>query len=607
MLPYRAVFTLWITYVAGMTCSGWLLSVFKSYSWMGIISIPVLGFAVFLMVKNWKKCPVSEKNELLGGLRFNPFLVVFGLITLAGCLYTTTVLDSLSYRIPRILLWLQEGGVHFVDNPDSRINYMPPVWEFCNTPLYQAGGFHLLWLGSGISWIILYLVFVYISRRLGAQPSIARWTAMIPSTSVGMLLQASSTMNDIWAMAFIALSLFYIINFEDARKYSSLFLSALSLSLAAGAKPHYAVLGFPWMLWFFLSRSAPFKCIKWKWVMPSLVLIIICSPFITLILNRSYYGSFKGSVGEDTLTFGKWWINLILGSIRMVWQIIQPPINPWARILELNNQSFLAKTGILEIAPRFSLKAREIAFVDCASIGLIGSLLLILGAFVAYRRRYEIPIWTTYSLGAGFMGFFLAVSQVVPGTIGRSFLGFTILAYPWCIAGLIKINPKHLVCLSMINLVCGIASLSISPSHPLIPIRAIMQHNANLANFLTPYISFQERSGAGATLLERVPPDAKQIIVLANGDQNLINLWGVSSRRRKVLFCPRDVTTDQLYNSSSKYIIIAGSINGAYLNVLKEALCDHRFEVIAVEKYQTKNERGLESWVLFQKKDPPAL
>jgi hypothetical protein len=600
MSSYRNIFNLWLSYVAGMVCFGWLLSAMDAYRWMGAAALLLACTLAFLFHRSWRGIQPEEKECLKNDLRFPPFLLLLFLIALAGSLYTTAVLDSLSYRIPRMLMWLQEGRVHYIDNPDGRLNFMTPIWEFASTPLYQAAGFRLLWLGSGISWILLYLAFVFLSRKLGADPKTSRWLAIIPSASVGFVLQAASTMNDVWAAALLAVSLAFILMFEEKREFRDLVSSGLALALAAGAKPHFAVLALPWLIWCFLSRSKPLSSVRWRWALPVAALALLCSPLPTFITNHLHYGSFKGPAGDGGFALGSWWLNILLGSVMMGWQMFQPPLNPWAGSLERMTDSWAKDSGLLDLAPRFGLGARELSIVDSASLGLIAAVILSFGALIAIRNRKCCPAWARYAAIAAVLGFIAAVSQVVPGTLGRSFLGFIVIAMPLCMAGLLRMNPKALIFGATLCLLVSMVAIVVSPSHPLLPVRSAAAKNVALSTYLKPYFAFQERTVAGVSLVRKIPDGPHEVGILANSDQNLVHLWGDRATRNTVKFHPKSATPDTLHSSTSDYLILAGSVEGVYLDLREKLIADVRFEVLAEDTYQTKNERGPETWTLIR-------
>jgi hypothetical protein len=605
MSSYRNFFNLSLYYVAGMVCFGWLLSAMDAYRWMGAAALPLACTLAFLFHRSWRVMDPQEKECLKNDLLFPPFLILLLLIALAGCLYITTVLDSLSYRIPRMLMWLQEGKIHYIENPDFRLNFMTPVWEFASTPLYQAAGFRLLWLGSGVSWVLLYLAFVFISRNLGADPKTSRWLAIIPSASVGFVLQAASTMNDVWAAAFIAVSLAFILMFEEKQEFRDLVSSGLALALAAGAKPHFAVLALPWLIWFFFSKSKPIAAIRWKWALPVLALTLTCSPLPTFISNHAHYGSIKGPAGDDGFGMGSVSTNITLGSTMMAWQLFQPPVNPFAEKLEKSTQTAIENTGLHELAPRFKVACRELPMVDSASLGLVTSLILLLGLLLTLRRKPAVSPSIWYAAAVGVFGYGIAVSQVVPGSLGRSFLGFLVPVIPAGLAGLSLLPTKRLLACGSLTVATAIFSLVMSPSHPLWPVKSVAAKWPSVGHHLTKYLTFQERASAGTSLIRKIPDGSREIGVFPTGDQSLIHLWGNRKSPNRVHFFPGDITLDGVHQHAPEFNILIGESksneNSSYQEIAKQLQSDPRFEILAIEYYISKNQRGPEPWILFRR------
>jgi hypothetical protein len=604
----RVIFHSVITYLCAMVAFGWIFSAFESYQWMGIAGLASLIATLWRARAQWQGVDRAERSELLQDLRFPPFLILLILITLAGSLYLTSVLDSLSYRIPRMLMWLQEGRVHFIDNPDARMNFMTPVWEFASTPLYQLAGFRLLWLGSALSWVLLYLSFIAIALDIGSNRQTARWLAIIPASAVGLALQAASTMNDIWAVAFITISLAFILSFEKSHIFQDIVSSGLALAIAAGVKPHFAVLALPWLLWFFFSKGRPLRVVKWRWAAPAVIVAIFCSPLPTFITNHLHYGNIKGPAGDDGFALGAWWINALLGSIMMFWQMLQLPLNPMARRLEAWNQSWIENSGLHDFAPRFKLAARELSVVDGASLGFLVTIILLCGLILIICNRKKQAPWVWWAALAGLLGYLIAVSQVVPGTLGRSFLGFTILWMPLGLAGFRLLSDKVIKISALLAAAGAAASIILSPSHPLWPAQMIANAKPAAAPIIAKYLEFHQRSWAGYTLVQQLPHDVAEIGVLAIDNQSLIQLWGGKRHPLKVRFYPKDITLEKIHDEGPEFHFLIGKTypepGSLYKEISSQIIKDPRFVQIASARFTSKSKRGAEPWVLYKRISP---
>jgi hypothetical protein len=585
-----------------MVIAGWTLSAFHAYSSMGIFGGLVVCACLVHGYRSWKKTSETSQREFLDDLSFPPFLILLSLISLAGILYRSTVLDSLSYRIPRMLMWLQEDRVLFIDNPDARLNFMTPLWEFASTPVFLAFGFHSLWVGSALSWIMLYLASIKISSEFTTNRNTCRWLAMIPCSASCFALQAASTMNDGWAAAFLAISLTFVISFCKHPTFAALVASGMALSLTANSKPHFAVFALPWLAWFFIHPSRPWRHMRWKWLLPLLLVACVCSPLPTFVSNSIHYGNFKGPAGDGGFGLGPWYLNMTLGSVMMLWQMFQMPVNPAAGMINRLIAQHIDTSGLGAIAPRFKLAGSELAIVDNASLGVFISLIFITGIALALKHKAKIPCWVWWSLWAFVICFALAVSQVVPSTLGRSFSGFLILAMPPALAGISTLQAKTIKFIVIVPLAFAALAISISPSHPLWPAKTFAKHYPGIADKMGRYFNFQDRAHAGRTLMDRLPSKTEQIGILAVRDQSLIELWG-HKRQRRVKFFPRDVTIEVLRESGIQWFVTAAADptdrQSLYGSISAELESSVDFEEIKSDSYVCISSRGAELWKLY--------
>jgi hypothetical protein len=607
MERHLIIFRLWLCYTAGMVCFGWILSLAGAYHWMGVAALLLILICARIFRKPFSRLDSASRRELRADLTFPPYLILLVLIVLAGTLYITAVLDSLSYRIPRMLMWLQEGRLHFIDNPDFRMNFMSPFWEFVSTPIYQATGLRFLWLGSAVSWCLLYLSFVHLATQAGVDRTKLRWIAIIPTASVGFVLQAASTMNDIWAASLLAISLCFILGFEEKKRFWDMVASGLALALAANGKAHFAVLALPWLLWFFLSKSKPLHSVKWAWAAPVALLVLLCSPLPTFISNHIHYGSFKGAAADGGFGLGAWWLNIILGTVMMLWQMIQLPINPLSGTINTRFQDLATSSGLADLAPRFKIASTELPIVDSSSIGFVASLAIFIGFFLALRNRANMPAWIKYGLMAGIFGFLVAVSQVVPGTLGRSFLAFVILVIPVAIYGLARLRSNHLKMLSLVVVGSALFSVIVSPSHPLWPAKTIAARLPQFQDQFSRYFNLQKKPYAGISVVAKVPQDVSEIGIMAVGDHSLIRFWHADNAKMKVRFLSGTTSVDALASDGPRWFILIAANPSApdslFGKLAADLLVDSRFQQVFSDRFVAISARGPELWTLYCRKD----
>ena len=139
----------WILVSTWASLVGWSLSLSghfnpTSYAW----SLVFLAFALALLCGKTKSLRLKAFFYpicFFKRLRDNPFkptswlplLFIFvAFLTLAGgILYPPSNYDALSYRLPRILHWLDAAHWHWIDTPNARQNYSAPGFEWLMAPL----------------------------------------------------------------------------------------------------------------------------------------------------------------------------------------------------------------------------------------------------------------------------------------------------------------------------------------------------------------------------------------------------------------------------------------------------------------------------------------
>lgn len=604
--PFHShLFKSWPIYLSGMVIAGWLLSSIGQYHLMLWGGLTLTAFVVWTGVKILGKLNSSQRSEVLDDIRYWPFPLLLVLIVSAGLLYPSSVLDSLSYRIPRMLMWLQEGGVHIINSSDWRMDTMTPVWEFASTPIYQIFGLRLLWLGSAVSWVILYLSLVSIFSSFTEERTKARQLAVLCASSTGFVLQAASTMNDIWSVALLSLSLLYLLEAEKKICFWNIVLSGLAFSLAANVKPHYAVLALPWLIWLFASHQQPWRHLLTLKLIPIAVVILVCSPLITLVSNHFIHGSISGEL--DNLSFGSPVLNIVLGSVLLAWAAAQWTVNPLAGPLNARLDSLLNQTWLGENYPKFRLGFTELSIVDSASTGFVVFLLCGLGLILALRIRKQIPIWSWIALSAGIFGILVALSQVVPQTLGRSFMGFFVLLFPVCMFGLARLPSKLLGFFVFIAVGSASFSVAFSPSHPLWPAKTILNQIPQLETIAHRYLAFQQRGLAGKDILAELPSNVSVIGVLPIYDQPLHYLFQYPrGRRLEVRLFPEEVAMEELIEVDIEYWVLIGNIEqgikGAnpLFDLFENIIVNDDVTVLTHEIHVVKFQRGSEEWRLVR-------
>lgn len=597
------IFVFLLTYLVVL---GWGLSAIKALNWM--FPLAAIGLAGAVLVGG--RLAGSLRNLWRGAaepLSFWPTILVGMLAFIAAILYPPTMLDSLTYRLPRIWLWLQEGRIHHILSAEPRLNYMPQVWELATLPLVQLAGDRLVWVWTFGSWMVLHWVAYDWALDVSREVNKARRMAFIASTSTFAVLQACSSASDLFATALVVLSLRYVVAFEQTRDWRHISWAVLSLGLTAGAKPHFSVLVLPLAIWFLAAPSKPWRAFRWAWAPVLIPLWLLCSPAPTFALNYRTYGTWAGPGQDHSMTGEGPAGNLVLGTTMVVWQSVQPPVNPLATTISKSLAATVAGTDANKLVPRFSLRVPLLQMVDSAAMGLVLSVLMVAGIGTALRRDRRLLIsWRGLALLAGLLGIGLALSRFVSGSSGRAFTGFLYLALPLALVGWQRLTARMLQLGVYFSLGSSLLALVFNPARPLWPAAQVQRMLTDsprfhrFAEMVDPYLLFQERATTGEKLARAIPANESVVVINAE-DRPLLPLFQPYSRPRTVLFLPPQATPAELKQRQANYVIVCPTAEENY-----PELCDYversgAYEMVLAADYTSKLNKGAETWRLYRR------
>lgn len=184
------------------------------------------------------------------------------LITLGNLVFALGFLpnnpDTVSYRLPRIYWYFSSGSLaHFAQGVDPRTLYYPLNGTLLQMPIvhYQwpARTFTFVVLGA---WCSIALTTFSICRQIGFSRVAALAAAWIGCTAPGVLLQASSTNDEIIAAFILLIAVQFALRFSVTRRMADLNLALIGAGLSAGAKLHIV------FFWTFLIGLGIYLTIK---------------------------------------------------------------------------------------------------------------------------------------------------------------------------------------------------------------------------------------------------------------------------------------------------------------------------------------------------------
>lgn len=234
-----------------------MLSPFGAVERPALITSLAVACVVVLGIWWWegRRLPcTSGLRRLIALFRRDRVLLPLGLVLTLAFGYTVALIvatapnngDSLAYHLARAAFWQQEGQVEYVPHTyDERINALPPNAEIVLTLMFEVTrserGLGFIQLTSVIACAVA--VFA-LARRLRCSEREAAFGAAIFLTLPTVLLQASTTKNDLVVAAPLLAAMVFLVG---ARRFPHVVLVALAVAVAMGTKV-LAVFAIPLLL-----------------------------------------------------------------------------------------------------------------------------------------------------------------------------------------------------------------------------------------------------------------------------------------------------------------------------------------------------------------------
>ena len=423
--------------VAGVcTVVGWTLSLAGGLTRAAYVVAAITGLMVgSLVLRKAVRRGSWRPRRLCRGLPAG-FLVIWSLATLGGALYAPSNIDALTYRLPRVLHWLDAGRWHWIDTDHVRMNYNATGAEWLAAPvLALTHSARLLFLANAAAFLLLPgLMFVWL-RGLGVGGKAAwRWMWLTPA-ALGFAMQCGSLGNDLpGALYFLAAAVFA---WRGARSGCAgwLVLSAVALGLMTNEKiSNGALVPALAVIWIAGWRNAGGGWMRSTGM--ALIAGAAVSALPTLGLNAWHTGSITGDPanlsGVQTASVSA----ALAGNATLTTlQNFAPPFCPMAagwnawssRVLLPAWQSWFGPSAF----PRLTFRLGELPQEEWAGFGLCFGLLLILSWSGRPARGKSMPRLTRQILWAGAAGVLLyagTMGSEMPARLMLPFLPLLVAA-----------------------------------------------------------------------------------------------------------------------------------------------------------------------------------
>lgn len=562
----------WILVSTWASLVGWSLSLGghfnqTSYAWSLVFLALPLGF-LCRKTKFPRSMAFFYPICFLKRLRKNPtkpsfwlplmFISVAFLALAGGALYPPSNYDALSYRLPRILHWLDVGQWHWIDSSNARQNYSALGFEWLMAPLLVF--FKTDRLFFFINWISFLLLpgLVFRTFRLAGLPKQTCWWWMwLLPLGYGYVLQSGGIGNDAYAAVYALASVCFVLSADKSGKFLDFGWAILSVALLTGTKGSNLPLALPWLVAMFLRYQA------WVSRIPKLIpwatIALIISFVPTAVLNHKYTGSWSGDpTNQGRMNLSSPSAGLLGNSLMLGYYSLQPPLL-FSPSKTNNLISSLVpvelKGWLLERFPRFELKIGEIPMEESAGLGLGLTACLALWIFNGRRSPIPLPIprgqpWFFLGMaGLGSLLFYMA--KMGSESTARLLLPY----YPFLLLlalGFYRSPKQPIPKIRWIFLFFAswvILPLILSPARPLFPVQKLLTtlgDNPRFTRVCDVYQAYRQRSNCWDPILTILPPDIKTLGFFSHGDDVEAPLWKPYGQRKIISRGEKDITLSGL-------------------------------------------------------------
>ncbi|MFL5324132.1 MAG: hypothetical protein ACJ8A4_07750 [Microvirga sp.] len=469
----------WITKLNAAILAGWTNLVLTAVvlSFGSALGQPVLFAAVStviavgsaLLLAGAGLMPATPGKPLVSFLEDRPrlarLLLAFFVITGAGVLLGNLIIalaylpnnpDTVTYRLSRIY-WYRDAGslAHFGTGIDARSIFYPFNGALLQYPiaLYRWTN-RLFSLVPFVAWTIIGLTVFRIARDLGACRTVAAGTAWLAALTPGVVVQATSTNDEILAAFPLLIAVQFAIRFHRGGAVADLCLALIAAALSIGTKLH-AVFYWPvivaaagWLAWRLASGD------RWDLSWPTsrrAVLTVSTLALCAVLAGAFVVPNWRASGALMDTGFSDLVLNkpfkLLAGLQNLVLHVVQtaasplPDLNPARDIqarLSFHTAFNQAAAGLftwvnqgpeyMSVSYRFVGPSQSTGWylgensVDIGFVYLIG----VVAFGVALRRRIAVGI----ALGSAFVAWFVTYSLMT-----RYIEGFSVyLNYAFIVA-----------------------------------------------------------------------------------------------------------------------------------------------------------------------------
>ena len=557
---------LWVIWCVWAHLAGWGLSALGALHARGyLLWLPLLIIACVIFWRKtaqearatglpWRKwCERIKTSPVWIAWCFVVILVLIGALAHAPSNY-----DGITYRLPRLLYWLQENRWHWIQGLDHRQNVSGLGHEWMITPMIAiTRSDRALFLINFVPYLLLPGLFYISACGLGIRSRVAAWWMCLVPLAYGITLQAGSIGNDFLPMALGLAAIAFAAQARKSYPILCLVFSLLSAAAMTGAKataiPLILPIGVYW-LW------VAWQMYRWQQFVKAIGIAIplaIPSSIIPLAIACTIYtghwagnpGNRHGAQASDPIT------GVVSNSLQLACGLIQPPVFPASKKAQANLCGYVKSDSVPQwlnqehIMQSIDLGG-EIPIEEFSGVGFgLGFLLLIAltGAIKNLRRpKKTIAKYQCAIIICTFISIVACMSKLGTGGFARLSLPYFPLAI-FCILFLFNKPPlrgKYASrAISMFPVLAVFPALFLNPNRPLVPYFTLCNLSilspAFKKRIATVYQAYEHRSCILSPILDGIP-ESVTIGFAGSGDHSALGLFKPYGSRKVINLTPEN-------------------------------------------------------------------
>lgn len=544
--------------------AGWILSFFEVLGLVGYLgaAIPALGISLW----SWQALgsPPPHRHpfrDLCRRLRKQPSFAAWCLVALlvfiGALINPPSNYDGLTYRVPRLLYWLQEGHWYWIGGIDFRHDITGTGFEWMSAPFFVfTKSDRGLFLINFIPFLLLPGLFFVAARGLGIRPRVARWWMWVWPMAYGITMQAGSIGNDMVGAALALTSVAFAAQALRGRPFICLLFSALAAAAMTGIKATTLPLGLPiaiYWLWIAFKVLGARRTLVLAGIVTPIALLVSFFPMAALCWKHS--GRWNGNPDDRYGFEPENPIAAVVGNAMDFGSgLLAGPIFPGGSALDARVLTAVSDTQwYLWIKKNYACYGfalfQELPTEEGSGIGLGISITAMAWLFKRTKNTragvgISQPLASWFIVGTGIaMLAYMAKSGI--GGSCRLMVPFTPLLVLSFLAGIsrkgVRCQSPH-VLVSILPAIFLLPALCINPNRPLLTGSALMEIPGIPLSVKTRmarvYETYGRRGQILAPLRDQIPV-SDTIGFAGGGDHSAVSLFRPFGTRKVVCFSPQ--------------------------------------------------------------------